>query len=535
MKKVICFARVSTVQQDLTSQLEAVKRCAISDGYNVNEIVEVTGKESAIKLAEEERITLAEIKKLVEEYPKIESIYFFAVDRLARRMSVVMSVKEWADEHQINLVFMNPHRMSTFRKNENGVLVEDEVTTLLLAMLSYGAAMEMKIKQARFATAKAAMKAQGKMISGKPIKGYMLDKDKTIVVNEDEAQYIRDIFDEYLNGNNESLRSLHDKYVVKGFFATPQTNYTTLAKTRMHNILTDCAYCGRPKELRKKQKDGTYKITTMQYPAIISEELFDAVQDKLHQRKSQPKRILENIYFAKGKIFCGECGNAMRTDTWNMVYKCSEKKNHQTGINMNAVDAVTWLTTKQVYAIYTRINQDENRANYEEYINNYVNKLKIINKQIDDKYAIIDRTNERYVLGKIKEKIADKIIDECQKAIIQWNKDKISIQQSINNYKKLIAAIDGETKVPPHTYDNFTDAEKKEIIDKMITAIKVYKVEKNLYNIYIDSIIFNTSKIEYYQYHSNKHTLVGINGEETVNFGYLLEEKRHIAMRNKKQ
>ena len=535
MKKVISFARVSTVQQDLTGQLEAVKRCAIQDGYNENEIVEVTGKESAIKLAEEERITLAEIKKLVTEYPQIESIYFFAVDRLARRMSVVMSVKEWADENKINLVFMNPHRMSTFRRNENGVLVEDELTTLMLAMLSYGAAMEMKIKQARFATAKATMKAQGKMISGKPIKGYMLAQDKTILVNEDEARFIRDIFDEYLNGNNESLRSLHDKYVVKGFFATPKTNYTTLAKTRMHNILTDCAYCGRSKELKKKQKDdGSYKITTMQYPAIITEELFDAVQDKLQQRKSQPKRILENIYFAKGKIFCGECGNAMRTDTWNMVYKCSDKKNHKIGINMNAVDAVTWLTTKQVYGIYSRMSQEENRANYEEYITNYVNKLKIINNQIDDKYKIIDRTNERYVLGKIKETMADRIIGECNQAIIQWNKDKISIQQSINNYKKLIAAIDGETKVPTTAYDNFTDAEKKEIIDKMITAIRVIKVEKNLYNIYIDSII-NTSKIEYYQYHSNKHTLVGINGEETVDFGYLLEEQRHIAMRNKKQ
>ena len=74
MKKVICFARVSTIVQDLQPQLDAVKRQIIADNYEESEIVVVKGKESAIKLKEEQRQTLNEMKQLIEENPTIEEV-----------------------------------------------------------------------------------------------------------------------------------------------------------------------------------------------------------------------------------------------------------------------------------------------------------------------------------------------------------------------------------------------------------------------------------------------------------------------------
>ena len=187
MKKVICFARVSTTAQDLKPQLDAVKRQIIADGYKESEIAEVKGKESAIKLKEEERQTLNEMKQLISDYPTIEAVYFFAVDRLARRMSVVMSVKEWADENNIILVFLNPQPMYTFIRNEKGELIKNDLTDLLLAMLSYGAMMEMRIKQERFKTSKESLRAAGKVSVGKPMYGYYKAADKSIQINDDEA------------------------------------------------------------------------------------------------------------------------------------------------------------------------------------------------------------------------------------------------------------------------------------------------------------------------------------------------------------
>ena len=126
-----------------------------------------------------------------------------------------MSVKEWADEHNINLVFLNPQPMYTFKRNEKGELVKNELTDLLLAMLSYGAMMEMKIKQERFKTSKESLRAAGKVSVGKPMYGYYKAADKSIQINDEEADVISNLFEDYLN-TSTSLKLLYENYVAKG-------------------------------------------------------------------------------------------------------------------------------------------------------------------------------------------------------------------------------------------------------------------------------------------------------------------------------
>ena len=240
MIRCICFARVSTAQQDLTAQIDAVKRSAKFDGYLENEIVVVEGKESAIKLKEEERQTLNELKNLVNDNPTVESIYFFAVDRLARRMSVIMSVKEWADENKINLVFLEPQRMATLQKTEKGEWIENEITTLLLSMLAHGAQMEMKTKKARFKTKKDEMRKQGKLAQGKQCFGYIVDENKYVIPDEEySAPIVRSIFNDYLTGEY-TLCSLYNKYMKNGTF--PIITLESAQKRRMYQILKNAKY-----------------------------------------------------------------------------------------------------------------------------------------------------------------------------------------------------------------------------------------------------------------------------------------------------
>ncbi len=70
------------------------------------------------------------------------STYVFAIDRLARKVSIVLSVKDYLLKNNINLVFLNPHKMSTMRINEKGEKVEDELTGMMLMFLSYGTKQE---------------------------------------------------------------------------------------------------------------------------------------------------------------------------------------------------------------------------------------------------------------------------------------------------------------------------------------------------------------------------------------------------------
>ena len=136
-KKCICLVRVSTEQQKLEGQKEKVISAAISDGYKLEEIAVVEGKESAIKLQEEERETLNEMKNIIAQYPTIESVYVFAIDRLARKVSIILSVKDYLLKNKVNLVFLNPRKLATMIRNDKGVMVEDEMTSMMLLFLGY--------------------------------------------------------------------------------------------------------------------------------------------------------------------------------------------------------------------------------------------------------------------------------------------------------------------------------------------------------------------------------------------------------------
>ena len=189
-KKCICLIRVSTEKQMLEGQKEKVIATAISDGYSIDEIAVVEAKESAIKLKEEERRTINEMKEIIEQYPTIESVYVFAIDRLARKVSVVLSVKDYLLEHKINLVFLNPRKMSTMIKNEKGEMIEDEITGMMLLFLSYGAQMEMKIKQARWEVTRDRLRSENKVATGRPMFGYKKAKDKSVIVDDEKGEIV---------------------------------------------------------------------------------------------------------------------------------------------------------------------------------------------------------------------------------------------------------------------------------------------------------------------------------------------------------
>ena len=67
MGKAILFIRVSTEQQHLESQEDTLKRAAVADGYREEDFIIIGKKESAIKLDEDNRQGLQELKKQLSE------------------------------------------------------------------------------------------------------------------------------------------------------------------------------------------------------------------------------------------------------------------------------------------------------------------------------------------------------------------------------------------------------------------------------------------------------------------------------------
>lgn len=416
MKRVICFARVSTTAQDLKPQLDAVKRQIIADGYKESEIAEVKGKESAIKLKEEERQTLNEMKQLISDYPTIESVYFFAVDRLARRMSVVMSVKEWADEHNINLVFLNPQKMYTFIRNEKGELVKNELTDLLLAMLSYGAMMEMRIKQERFKTSKESLRAAGKVSVGKPMYGYYKAADKSIQINDEEAGVISNLFEDYLN-TSTSLKLLYEKYVAIGKLSNIKGG-----AARLQHLFEELGYSGRNEKIK--------------YPAIVTPEIQDAVIEKMKSNKSQPKNSQHNVFLAKGLLYDSATDCTMTGSGNRGVYRTHIGKLEV--VNINAVDSILWYCAVRFKSFQLANMQIDLSDSYTKEISDNEATIDNLSKMLEGNSRKQKIALDRLLAGKVSEAIYNRTADDLIEEAKKFETSIVKAKNNINRLKRLL-------------------------------------------------------------------------------------------------
>ena len=176
---------------------------------------------------------------------------------------------------------------------------------------------------------------EGKFVGSRAAYGYRKvplknEKGFTLCIHEEEAAVIRQIFDWYLNGIDGRPvgitaigNRLTDLHVPVGLHGTNWDG------CRIHRILTNPVYIGiiqrgKDKTIRTVTPTGIIKKRVLQkqgelnpgkHPPIISKEVFDAVQQKLHAVGSQrmipvhTKRTLSNPLAQL--LVCSECGHAL--------------------------------------------------------------------------------------------------------------------------------------------------------------------------------------------------------------------------------
>lgn len=473
-KKCICLIRVSTQHQSLTEQRDKVVATAIADGYSKSEIAVVEGKESAIKLKEEQRETLNEMKNIIEENPSIESVYVFAIDRLARRVSVVLSVKDYLLERGINLVFINPHKMGTMRKDEKtGKMVEDELTKLLLMLLSYGAEMEMSIKKARFATARDALKAQGKIATGVALYGYYRASDGKATIKEEEAECVRDVFNIYAN-ENISLQGLFKRMVAMGKW---ENNVTPMAmSTRVRNIITNMAYSGGTPTQRLKGKGERTEV----YPAIVSEELQQKALAKLQTNAKKPKTTSKHLYFGKGLVkFEMESGKqyAMAPVRRNVNYAIMNGI-VKAGVNLNIIDSILWDEAVTLKRHHMNVDVKQTRETYIETIAQNKEQIAAIQPKLD---VIKERQAKAFQMlmkGKVSEDIYDATMKDIANDEQTYSKQIAKLETANKHMQTMLEEMTDATILESNLAQITDDEERVKIINQVIEMVIVRKVEQ---------------------------------------------------------
>lgn len=190
--------------------------------------------------------------------------------------------------------------------------------------------------------------------------GYDPGPDFKPVINEEQAKIVRQIYQWYMDGLTccKICRRL-EEMGVKSPTGRPRWHSGTL-----HSILTNEKYKGSallqkkyvPDFLTKKQKVNKGELPQYyiedSHPAIISKEMFDAVQAEMHKRNgSRAKWRGKDEYTCKVK--CGCCGDWFAQTTLHSnkryrkeIFRCRNKYHKKTYC------ATGWFTKEELQGFF---------------------------------------------------------------------------------------------------------------------------------------------------------------------------------------
>ena len=194
-----------------------------------------------------------------------------------------------------------------------------------------------------------AMRTGKANIQYKTLLGYEKNPDGEMVVNAEQAETVRRIYEMYLSG--QTLRSIKEALESDGFKNSAGTMEWTTSNLR--TILSDEKYCGDvllqktfiqdciSKKVIKNTGQLPMYLIQNHHEAIIPRDRFDAVQVELARRKTLTNSTKKSAptgmsrysgkYALSGLLFCGECGTAYRRVVWTQhgekraVWRCSSR------------------------------------------------------------------------------------------------------------------------------------------------------------------------------------------------------------------
>lgn len=467
-KKCICLIRVSTTAQDTAPQRKKVVANAIADGYKENEIVVVEKKESAIKKRKEEREGLKEMEEIIAEHPTIESVYVFAIDRLSRKVADVLLIADSLLERNINLVFLNPMKMSTMQYDEKqNKMVENPFTKQMLAMLGVGAEMEMKIKMERFAATKERMINEGKLTTGKPVYGYKRLKGGELVADEEKATIVRSIFWDYVE-NDMTLREIEKRYIEMGVFKQRKYYDGSIIK----DILNNRAYIG----------GKSNKGTTISYPAIMAVDMFEDAQRKMAENKKGAKKNTKWVNFGKGIVKSAASNRVMTFRSGICSYR--EDISKET-LNVNAVDCAILQTAELLYVLNFIVQHNEKPLEYDKYINENNEKIERVKALLSEVEEKERKAFDMYVEGKVTEKIYTEKMAKIQKDLNVWKQEIVKLESENSRWRMEKNGFEKTRPIDSEGFKYLNEKSKKEVIDSLIQEVTVIKVTKGEYDIII--------------------------------------------------
>lgn len=392
--KCILFGRVSTEVQDLTSQINDLTAEATRLGYAHANIINIMKKESAVKLSNDEREGVAELKQVIEENPDVNCVIIHEISRLARRPKDMYEIRDWLLEKRIQVICLKPY----FRMMDEMTGRVSESANLLLGIYASIIENEGFIRKERLKRGKNQARKNGKFLGGHVRFGFALDHEKRIIADEKggTAELVRSMFRMYADGYNISyIREFLNKNGVK-----------------------------------KRNETIINMISCDKYIDLIGEDLWQKVQEV---KKSKTLVGKERSWsFGEKLLKCPKCGRTMKI--WSKNYKCYGRAYNYTDdgcdctvtITRKRLDSILFNCSLGCHNIIIINGSEERKDEIEKELQEIPKLMEITLKELDKLSKKMERVADNYIAGIINKdkmlKNRDKLFAEKVKLEMQKQK-----------------------------------------------------------------------------------------------------------------
>lgn len=416
-QKVIAIIRTSTIQQEVEAQKNELINYILSDGVDRENIIIVGGAgASAIKVDEEYKKNMQTVYDLIEN-GNIKSVYAWAIDRIGRNEEILFSFKNYLVKHGVQLVIKNP---SLRLLNEDGTVNNGvELAFSLYATMSQ---QEMLNKKERFARTKKRNTETGKFNGGVAPFGYMVDNNNNIIINDDESNIVKLIYSLY-NSGEFSTTALAKELTNRGITKRGKV----IRQSFINYVLNNTAYIGFTETNGIKRP----------YPVIISNELYNAVQDRLRGNKSGDiTKQSKHISICAKLIVCQHCGAHYMYHNNNYIcaynHNALEEKCESIQITAKWVDIAALAVAKTCELDFILNNAKNKAEEAAETIEVNKQKISVLKAKINGIEDRKKRVADNYEFGLISE--------------VEMRQNAFKIKEDLRQYNNQIAALKEENE-----------------------------------------------------------------------------------------
>ena len=418
-KKCYIYTRVSTAAQtegySLEAQTERLRKYA---DYKEMEVVREycdAGKsgKSITGRPEFQRM----LQDVSEERDGVAFILVFKLSRFGRNAADVLNSLQFIQDYGVNLICV-----------EDGIDSSKDSGKLTITVLSAVAEIERENILVQTMEGRKQKAREGKWNGGQAPFGYDLDsKNSTLVVNEEEAEIVRIIYDKFVHtdmGADAICNYLNQRGYTKKKVRGYELNY--FARGLIMKILDNPVYTGKnitekvkgTRDEYRRVKTDDYLLADGLHEAIVDEETWEAAREK---RKRTGVRFvkthsLEHEHILTGLIRCPLCGGGMSGTV-------QRRQNKKTGEYKDTF----------YYRCHHRKKVDGKICDYKPMLNQ-----KMFNAEVEEfiRYMVSGDEFRKFVQEKLEEKVDVSALEtereQLQKQLKQVQGSKLKLIQMLD-------------------------------------------------------------------------------------------------------